>query len=143
MSQGQGRFKLQEDGKLGSALEMMRELKLPSEIEGEKVLVRSQAAYDTGSISRSWWKMGFLYLTGTRLIFTQGGNKLFEIPIDLLSGLEIVNRNWIPGKVVQQLRLIKVLERRKTTFYLSVKDPEKWVIAIEKTKKEGLDEFRG
>ena len=143
MSEGQGRFKLQEDSKLGSALEMMRELKLPSEIEGEKVLIRSQSAYDAGSISRSWWKMGFLYLTGTRIIFTQGGNRLFEIPIDLLSGLEIVNRNWIPGKVVQQLRLIKVLERRKTTFYLSVKDPEKWVKAIGKTKKEGVDEFRG
>ena len=123
MSEGQGRLKLAKDSKLGSALDVLRELKLPSEIEGEKVLARSQAAYDAGSISRSWWKMGFLYLTATRLIFTQGGNRLFEIPIDSLSELQIVSRNWIPGKLVQQLRLIKELDGKKSIFYFSVKKP--------------------
>ncbi len=141
MKEGQGRFNLEKDSKIRSGLEMVRELKLPSEIEGEKVLAYGQAAYDAGSILRSSWKMGFLYLTGTRLIFTQGGNRLFDIPLNLLSEFQIVSRNWVPGKLVQQLRLIKELDEKKSTFYLSVKKPGKWAEAIEKTKKENLGEF--
>ena len=136
MKEGQGRFNLEKDSKIRSGLDVVRELKLPSEIEGEKVLVHGQAAYDAGSISRSSWKMGFLYLTGTRLIFTQGENRLFEIPLDSLNGLQIVSRNWVPGKLVQQVRLIKELDGQKSTFYLSVKESEEWVRAIEIAKKE-------
>ena len=140
MNEGQGRFNLEKDAKIRSGLDMVRELELPLEIEGEKVLAHGQAAYDAGSISRSSWKMGFLYLTGTRLIFTQGQNKLFSIPIDLLSGLKIVDRNWVPGKSVQQLRLIKNLDGQKSIFYLSVKEPEKWAKTIKKVKKDRSDE---
>ena len=136
MKEGQGRFSLEKDSKIKSGLDMVRELNSPSAIEGEKVLEHGQAAYDAGSISRSSWKMGFLYLTGTRLIFTQGGNRLFEVSLDSLNGLQVVNRNWVPGKLVQQLRLVKELEGRKKTFYLSVKEPEKWVEAIETAKGE-------
>ena len=139
MREGQGRFNLEKDSKIRSGLDMLRELNLPSEIDGEKVLAHSQAAYDAGSISRSSWKMGFLYLTATRLIFTQRENRLFEIPLDSLRGLQIVSRNWVPGKLVQQLRLIRELEGKKNIFYLSVKKPGKWVKAIEAAKKEELE----
>lgn len=136
MKEGQGRFNLEKDSKIRSGLDMVRELNCPKEIEGEKVLAHGQAAYDAGSISRSSWKMGFLYLTGTRLIFTQGKNRLFEIPFSLLNGHEIVSRNWVPGKSVQQLHLIKELNGKKSNFYLSVKEPQEWLRAIETVKKE-------
>jgi len=140
MNEGQGRFNLEKDSKIRSGLEILRELDLPSEIEGEKVLAHNQAAYDAGSISRSSWKMGFLYLTGTRLIFTQGPNTLFCVPIDFLSGVTIVSRNWIPGKLVEQLRLIRKSDGQKSTFYLSVKEPEGWAKAIKKVKKDRPNE---
>ncbi len=133
MKGAQGRFNLVRSG-----LDLVRELKAPSAIAGEKVLAHSQAAYDAGSISRSWWKLGFLYLTATRLIFTQGDNKLLEIPLNSLSELQIVSRNWIPGKVVQQLRLIKESDGKKSIFYLSVEKPLKWMRTIEAAKKEDL-----
>lgn len=134
MKEGQGRFNLERDSKIRSGLDIVRELNLPSEIEGEKVLAHSQAAYDAGSISRSSWKMGFLYLTADRLIFTQGGNRLFEIPLDSLNEFQIVSRNWVPGKLVQQLRLIRELDGKKRVFYLSVKEPGEWIRAIETAK---------
>ena len=134
MKEGQGRFNLEKNSRIRSGLDMVRELEVPSTIEGEKVLTHGQAAYDAGSISKSSWKMGFLYLTATKLIFTQGGNRLFEIPVDLLTGLETVSRNWIPGKLVQQLRLIKELDGKKSIFYLSVKEPQEWIKTIEAGK---------
>jgi len=140
MKEGHGRFNLEQDSKLRSGLDLARELKLPSEIEGEKVIAHTQAAYDGGSISRSSWKMGFLYLTGSKLIFTQGASTLFCVPIDLLSGLKIVSRNWVSGKLVQQLRLIKNIDGQKSIFYLSVKEPGEWVKTIKKAKKERADE---
>ena len=140
MKEGQGQFNLEKDSKLRSGLEVLREGALPSEIEGEKVLAHNQAAYDAGSISRSSWKMGFLYLTGTRLIFTQGRNPLFFFFFGLLSGFKIVSRNWVPGKLVDQLRLVKKSDGQKSTFYLSVKEPEGWAKVIKKAKKECSDE---
>jgi len=140
MKEGQGRFNLEKDSKLKSGLDMLRELSLPSEIDGEKVLTHSQAAYDAGSISRSSWKMGFLYLTANKLIFTQSENRLFEIPLDLLNEIQIVKKNWVPGKKVSQLCLIKGLEGRKDILYLSVKNPEEWIIFIETAKKGSLYE---
>lgn len=138
MKEGQGLFNLQEDTVIRSALDMVREQRLPAEIEGQKVLARGQAAYDAGSISRSSWKMGFLYLTGAGLMFAQGGNTLLNVPLDSLSGLQVVGRNWVPGKLVQQLRLVKKLDGQKSTFYFSVKEPGEWVKTIKKAKKETL-----
>jgi len=140
MKEGQGQFNLEKDSKLRSGLEILRGIDLPSEIEGEKVLTHSQAAYDAGSISRSSWKMGFLYLTHSRLIFTQGRNSLFCVPIGLLSSAKIVSRNWVSGKLVDQLQLVKKSDGQKSTFYLSVKEPEEWAKVIKKAKKECLDE---
>jgi hypothetical protein len=135
MKEGQGRFNVEKDSRIRSGLEMLRELNLPSEIKGEKVLAYGQAAYDAGSISRSSWKMGFLYLTGTSLIFTQGLNTLLRVRLDLLSGLKIVSRNWVPGKSVDQLRLTKKLDGQESVFHLSVNEPEEWAKTIRKTKK--------
>lgn len=140
MKEGQGRFNLEKDSKIKSGLDILRELSLPSEIDGEKVLMHSQAAYDAGSISRSSWKMGFLYLTANKIIFTQSENRLFEVPLDLLNEIQIVKRNWVPGKKVSQLCLIKGLEGRKDILYLSVKNPEEWIIFIETAKKGSLYE---
>ena len=135
MKEGQGRFNLEKDSRIRSALDMVREMKLPLEIEGQKVLAHGQAAYDAGGISRSSWKMGFLYLTGTSLIFTQGPNTLFCVRLDFLSGVKIVSRNWVPGKLVDQLRLTETLDGQESVFYLSVNEPEKWVKTIRKTTK--------
>jgi len=140
MKEGLGRFNLEKDSKIKSGLDILRELSLPSEIDGEKVLMHSQAAYDAGSISRSSWKMGFLYLTANKIIFTQSENRLFEVPLDLLNEIQIVKRNWVPGKKVSQLCLIKGLEGRKDILYLSVKNPEEWIIFIETAKKGSLYE---
>lgn len=139
MKEGQGQFNLEKDSKIRSGLDMLRELNLPSEIDGEKVLAHGQAAYDAGSISRSSWKMGFLYLTANKLIFAQRENRLFEVHLNSLNGLQIVSRNWVPGKKVSQLCLIKELEEKKSIFYLSVKEPEEWVKAIETARKESLE----
>ncbi|MFZ6016850.1 MAG: hypothetical protein ACOYU0_04395 [Nitrospirota bacterium] len=136
MKEGQARFKLEKDTKIRSGLDMVRNLRAPSTIEGEKVLAHGQAAYDAGGISRSSWKMGFLYLTPIKLIFTQGENRLFEIPLCSLNEIQIVSRNWVPGKLVQQLCLIKELEGGKRTFYLYVKESGKWLEAIETAKRE-------
>lgn len=138
MKEGRGRFNLEKDSKIRSGLDMLRELKLPSEIDGEKVLSHSQAAYDAGSISRSSWKMGFLHLTANRLVFTQSEDRLFEIPLDLLNEIQIVSRNWVPGKKVSQLCLIKDLEGKKNIFYLSVKKPGEWIKFIETARKRSF-----
>ena len=81
----QGRFNLAEDNKVASVLDMMRDQKAPSAIEGEKVLKHGQAAYDGGYALRSSWKMGRLYLTEKRMVFLQGQNKLFDIHLGSLN----------------------------------------------------------
>ena len=127
---GQGRFKTAEDNKIMSALDMMRDQKAPSVIDGEKVLKHSQAAYDGGSALRSSWKMGSLYLTEKKLVFFQGQNRLFDISLDLLNGANLIERNWIPGKLVEQLCIIQNWAKGKRKFYFSVKRAEQWKEAI-------------
>ena len=127
----QGRFNLAEDNKIASVLDMMRDQKAPSAIEGEKVLKHGQAAYDGGYALRSSWKMGRLYLTEKRMVFLQGQNKLFDISLDSLNNTNIIERNWIPGKLVKQLCIIQNGKERKRKFYISVKRGEQWEKAIE------------
>ncbi len=148
---GQGRFNLAEDNKIMSALDMMRDQKAPSAIEGEKVLKHGQAAYDGGYALRSTWKMGRLYLTEKRLVFFQGQNKLFDISLDSLNSVNLIERNWIPGKLIKQLCIIQngkesdgrksrakpalskvEVSRGKRKFYISVKREEQWKEAIKK-----------
>ena len=129
---GQGRFNLAEDNKIASVLDMMRDQKAPSAIEGEKVLKHSQAAYDGGYALRSSWKMGRLYLTEKRMVFLQGQNKLFDIHLGSLNSINIIDRNWIPGKLVKQLCIIQNGKERKRKFYISLRREEQWKEAIEK-----------
>lgn len=130
-----GRFKFADDNKIMSALDQMRQEKAPTAIDGEKVLKYSQGAYDGGNALRSTWKMGSLFLTEKKLAFFQGNNRLFEITLDCLNGTEIIDRNWIPGKVVKQLCVIKKWGDRNRKFYLSVKRAEEWKEAIETCPK--------
>jgi len=129
---GQGRFNLAEDNKIASVLDMMRDQKAPSAIDGEKVLKHGQAAYDGGYALRSSWKMGRLYLTEKRMVFLQGQNKLFDISLDSLNNINIIERNWIPGKLVKQLCIIQNGKERKRKFYISLRREEQWKEAIEK-----------
>ena len=131
----QGYFNLAEDSKITSAIDMMRDEKAPTMIDGEKVLKHSQAAYDGGSAIRSSWKMGSLYLTEKKLTFFQGQNRLFEIFLDSLNGIDVIERNWIPGKLVKQLCIIQDWKERKRKFYISVKGTEQWKEAIDKCPK--------
>lgn len=131
MKERQGKFNLERDIKIKSAVEMIRDRHVPEEIDGEKVLIYEQAAYDAGNLSRSSWKMGFLYISEKKLVFFQGQNKIFEIFIDSLKSISIVERNWIPGKMIEQLRLIQESEGMKRNFYLSVKNPARWRETIE------------
>lgn len=132
---GQGRFKTAEDSRIMSALDMIRDQKAPSVIDGEKVLKHSQAAYDGGHVLRSSWKMGQLFLTKDKLTFFQGNNRLLEISLDSLNEISLIDRNWIPGKIVKQLRIIQDGKERKRKFYFSMKRTEDWKEAIEKCLK--------
>jgi len=135
----QGRFRTAEDNKVMSAIDMMRDQKAPSAIDGEKVLKHSQAAYDGGNALRSSWKMGTLYLTEKKMIFFQGHNMLFDISLDSLNGVNLIERNWIPGKLVKQLCIIQDWKERKRKFHISVKREEQWKEVIE----EQITESRG
>jgi len=136
MKERQGKFNLERDINIKSAVEMIRDRQAPEEIDGEKVLIYEQAAYDAGNLSRSSWKMGFLYLSVKKLVFLQGQTKIFEIFIDSLKSISIVERNWIPGKMIEQLRLTQETEGMKRNFYLSVKNPARWKENIEAVKQE-------
>jgi len=136
MKERQGKFNLERDINIKSAVEMIRDRQAPEEIDGEKVLIYEQAAYDAGNLARSSWKMGFLHFTEKKLVFFQGQNRIFEIFIDSLKSISIVERNWIPGKMIEQLRLIRETEGKKRNFYLSVKNPARWKENIEAVKQE-------
>lgn len=136
MKERQGKFNLERDIKIKSAVEMIRDQHVPEEIDGERVLIYEQAAYDAGNLARSSWKMGFLYLAEKKLVFFQGQNRIFEIFIDSLRSISIVERNWIPGKMIEQLRLIQEAEGKKRNFYLSVKNPDLWRKNIEAVKQK-------
>lgn len=143
MKEGQGKFNLERDIRIKSAVEMIRDRQIPEEIDGEKVLIYEQAAYDASNLARSTWKMGFLYLSEKKLVFFQGQTKIFEIFIDSLKSISIVERNWIPGKMIEQLRLTQETEGMKRNFYLSVKNTEQWMKILrllsrrQKGKKNG------
>ena len=142
MNEGQGRFNLGEDNKIRSALDLHRDFKAPKEIDGDKVLVQGQAAYDAGNLSRSTWKMGRLFLTSNKLSFFQGQNRILDISIDSLSKIAAVDRNWIPAKMVEQLRLTREIDGMKRIFHISVRNTDQWKEAIEKLKKEAKEKVK-
>ncbi|MCK4429889.1 MAG: hypothetical protein KAW19_01170 [Candidatus Aminicenantes bacterium] len=136
MGEGQGRFNLGEDNKIRSALDLHRDLKAPKEIDGEKVLMNGQAAYDAGNFARSTWKMGRLFLTKDKLSFFQGQNRILEILIGSLGEIEVIERNWIPAKKVEQLRLTREEDGIKRIFHLSVRNADQWKKTIEAAEQK-------
>ena len=136
MGEGQGRFNLGRDNKIRSALELHRDFKAPKEIDGKKVLMHEQAAYDAGNLAMSTWKMGRLFLTRNKLSFFQGQNRVVEISIDSLSKIAVVDRNWIPAKKVEQLRLTREEDGIKRISHFSVRNTGQWKGTIENLMKE-------
>jgi len=136
MKERQGHLNLESNINIRSGLEMHRDLKAPKEIDGENVLMHDQGAYDASSLARSTWKMGFLYLTKNKMVFFQGQNRILEIPLKSLSKIAVVDRNWIPGKLIEQLLLTREEDGIKRTFQFSVRNTNQWKGAIENLKKE-------
>lgn len=134
--EGQGYFNLAEEIKILSGLEKQRELAAPSSIGGEKVLKFGQGAYDGGTPFKSVWKPGYLYLTDRRLLFFQGDNKIADISLSSLKRIMIVERKWIPAKVVSQLCLIEENERRRRVHYISIKRLEQWKGIVQKLRMQ-------
>jgi hypothetical protein len=71
----------------------------------------------------STWRLGNLYLTNKRLLFVQVRKILFEVLLSQIKTINIVKREWILGKKVKQLNIVR--EGRKVP-YIAVKDPENW-----------------
>jgi len=130
-STGYGRFNPQTQLRLRSGLEMQREMEIPSDIEGEGVIKAGQASYQDGMRTRANWKPGYLYLTKERLIFLQGANKLFEISLNSLENILIVQRDWVPNKMVEQLQIIQKTDGVNRVFYLFARNLEEWKKTIE------------
>ena len=126
-----GRLNQAEQLRLRSGLEMHRQMEMPSDIEGEDVIMSGQASYQDGMVTRANWKPGYLYLTKERLIFMQGANKIFEISLSSLESMSIVQRDWVPKKKVEQLQLIQKTDSVKRVFYLFARNLEEWKKAIE------------
>lgn len=134
-STGYGRFNPQTQLRLRSGLEMQREMEMPSDIEGEDVIMAGQASYQDGMVTRANWKPGYLYLTKERLIFLQGANKLFEISLNSLKDTSIVLRDWVPKKKVEQLQLLQQSDSFKRVFFLFAGNLEEWKKTIELSAK--------
>ena len=105
---------------------MHREMEMLADIEGEDVIMSGQASYQDGMVTRTNWKPGYLYLTKERLIFMQGANKIFDLLLNSLESISIVQRDWVPNKMVEQLRLIQRNNRMSRVFYLFGRNLEKW-----------------
>ena len=105
---------------------MHRQMEMPSDIEGEEVIMSGQASYQDGMRTRANWKPGYLYLTKKRLIFMQGANKIFELSLSSLKEMSIVQRDWVPNKRVEQLRLIQRNDSGTKIFYLYARKLEEW-----------------
>jgi len=123
---GSGRFKPHTELRLRSGLEMHREMEMPADIEGEDVVMSGQASYQDGMVTRANWKPGYLYLTKERLIFMQGANKIFDLLLNSLKSISIVQRNWVPNKVVEQLRIVQENSNMGRVFYLFGRNLEEW-----------------
>jgi len=128
---GYGHFNPQTELRLRSGLEMHRQMEMPSDIEGEEVIKAGQASYQDGMVTRANWKPGYLYLTKERLIFMQGANKLFEVLLNSLEDISIVQRDWVPKKKVEQLQLIQEADSVKRVLYFFARNLEEWKKAIE------------
>jgi len=97
-------------------------------LQSEEVIKYYTASYDIGSSLASSWRLGNLYLTNKRLLFVQVRKILFEVLLSQIKTINIVKREWILGKKVKQLNIVR--EGRRVP-YIAIKDPENWKRAIE------------
>ena len=123
---GYGRFNPQTQLRLKSGLEMHREMETPSVIEGEEIIMSGQASYQDGMVTRTNWKPGYLYLTKERLVFMQGASRLFDVALNSLEEMSIVQRDWVPNKKVEQLHITQKNNGVSKVFYLFAKNLEEW-----------------
>ena len=123
-------------GIIGSALEKFRESVRSPLIDGEKFLARTQASLDGGNRMFASWKPGFLYLTPTRLLFYQGDNQLFELPLAGMKGVELITARWVSKKTCEQLQLRTETEKGAGTVRLRIEALERWKGLIEQRMKE-------
>jgi len=126
MRTGYGHFNPQTELRLRSGLELHREMEMPSDIEGEDVIMSGQASYQNGMVTRANWKPGYLYLTKERLIFIQGTNKIFDLSLKSLKEISNVQRDWVPNKKVGQLQLIQENDSKSRAFYLFARNLDEW-----------------
>jgi len=96
--------------------------------QGEEVIKYFTASYDIGSSLASTWRLGILYLTNKRLLFVQVRKILFEVLLSQIKTINIVKREWILGKKVNQLNIIR--EGRRVP-YIAIKDTDTWKREIE------------
>ena len=117
--EGQGRFGVVQNLKIKSALEGVRRLGFPKNIDGEPVVYAGQAGYDGGSAFKSLWKMGQLFLTQDKLLFYQGrDNVIRQIDVSLIQQIEVLERDWVPGRKTTQLCVIEQRgDMRRKTFF--------------------------
>ena len=97
-------------------------------LQSEEVIKYYTASYDIGSSLASSWRLGNLYLTNKRLLFVQVRKILFDVLLSQIKTINIVKREWILGKKVKQLNIVR--EGRRVP-YIAIKDPENWKRAIE------------
>ncbi|MEW6456334.1 MAG: GRAM domain-containing protein [Acidobacteriota bacterium] len=113
-----------------SSLDKLRKLpEFPLE-ENEKIIEHYTASYDMGNSQFSSWRLGNLYLTNKRVFFAQGRKIIFNIPMSQIKDINIVERRWILGKKIEQLRIS--WGDTKTKFvYIGIKNPAYWKDLIE------------
>jgi hypothetical protein len=111
--------------------DIQRKTSLLSAVDNEKMLRFFTASYDTGRGTFSSWKLGNLCLTEQRLLFVQVQKVLFQIPLDQIQQMDLVERRWILGKKIVQLYILWDDGRTRNAF-IAVKDPQNWKADIEK-----------
>lgn len=119
---------------LKSALDTTLRLEQDRRLLGDAViLMRDQAScqgspFQIKSSVNPFWKLGKLYLSPSRLFFIQGRSMLFLIHLNRIAKVSIVEREWIAGRIINQLSIVV---RGYNPFYLAVRNPQDWKEAIE------------
>ena len=139
MGKGQGSFNLAEDNRIDSAVDLARQQRAPKTVDGDRVVKYAQVAFDGGNALRSTWKMGSLFLTEKKLVFFQGQNRIFESDLGSIVGISIIDRDWIPGKVVEQICLTRKKTDLKRRFYFHIKKSQSWKEEIERLVEQRTD----
>ncbi|MGB5159441.1 Hsp20/alpha crystallin family protein [Desulfobacterium sp. N47] len=96
--------------------------------QDEEIIKYFTASYDIGSSLASTWRLGILYLTNKRLLFVQVRKILFQVLLSQIKTINIVKREWILGKKVKQLNIVR--EGRRVP-YIAIKDADNWKRDIE------------